>query len=101
MEDSIKNKVINYFSCLIGECGYLLTKDCIYQYFGYAETEDELILDAYEKLPEECWSTRHHIKKSEIIAHFKKRADLFKLVDFVKGRGLNGGKKKKDKSNNN
>ena len=47
MEGSIKSKVINYFETLIGECGYLLTKDYMCQYVSYAETDDELILDVY------------------------------------------------------
>lgn len=82
MRNSIKNKVINYYnSCLLGECGYLLTKDCIYQYVGYAETEDELILDVYKGLPVKFWETRHHIKKSDIIGHFNSREELFKFVE--------------------
>lgn len=81
---SKKSDVINYFNGLMGECGYLLTTDSIYQYVGYAETEDELILDVYEGLPEEYWSTRHHIPKSKIIAHFRNRDDLIKLASLLR-----------------
>ena len=100
MRDSIKSRVINYFNSLLGECGYLLTTDYCYQYYSYAETEDELILDVYEELPEEYWSTRHHIPKNKIIGHFKKHDDLQKLIDFVKRKGLAGCEKKRKKSNN-
>ena len=87
MKDSIKDKVINYFDGLMGECGYLITTDYIYQYVSYAETEDELILDVYKELPEQFWSTRHHIPKNKIIAYFRKKDDLFKVVEIMKERG--------------
>ena len=86
MKNSIKNKVITYFNGLMGECGYLFTTDCCYQYVSYAETEDELILDVYKELPEKYWSTRHHIPKNKIIAHFRNRDDLNKIADLLRER---------------
>ena len=82
----MKDKVLNYYNCeLLGECEYLLTKQGIFQCLGYAETEDELILDVYEELPEEFWKSRHRIPKNDIIGHFKKLKDLTQfLKDYDK-----------------
>lgn len=78
----MKEKVIKYYNCLLGQCGYLLTTNCVYQYLCYAETEDELILDAYEVLPEDFWDRLHIVPKKDIICHF---THFNELKEYLRG----------------
>ena len=78
----MKEKVIKYHNCLLGQCGYLLTTNGAYQYVGYAETEDELILDAYEELPEDFWYGLHTVAKKDVICHF---THFHQLEEYLKG----------------
>ena len=78
----MKEKVIKYYNCLLGQCGYLLTTTCAYQYLGYAETGNELILDAYDGLPEEFWNRLHIVPKKDIICHF---THFEQLAEYLKG----------------
>lgn len=78
----MKEEVIKYYQCLLGQCGYLLTDEGIYQYVCYAETKDELILDAYEGLSEIFWSKLHHIPKTQVIGHF---THYESLLEYFKG----------------
>lgn len=78
----MKEKVIKYYECLLGQCGYLLTTTCAYQYVCYAETGDELILDAYEGLPEDFWHRLQIVPKKDIICHF---THFNELKEYLKG----------------
>ena len=48
--------------------GFLITKDCVYQFLSYRRTDSEYILDDYPKWPEEIRNRLHCINIKDVLA---------------------------------
>ena len=59
--------------------GFLITKECAYQFLSYRRTNTEYILDDYPNMPEEIRSRLHHIKIKDVLAicRTRKEAELW------------------------
>lgn len=59
--------------------GFLITKDCVYQFLSYKRTDSEYILDDYPTMPKEIRSRLHHINIKDVLAicRTRKEAELW------------------------
>ena len=49
--------------------GFLITKDCVYQFLSYRRTDPEYILDDYPNMPEEIRSKLYRINIKNSLLH--------------------------------
>lgn len=59
--------------------GFLITKDCVYQFLSYRRTDTEYILDDYPNMPEEIRSKLYRINIEDVLAicRTRKEAELW------------------------
>ncbi len=70
----LNQELINDNSYIYG-CGYLITKDCTYQFLSYRKTDTEYILDDYPNCPEDIRSSLHHIDINDVLTICKTRKE--------------------------